>query len=331
MIENKIQKDYFNRKIRRYLDYPKFLSFILEKSIYFASPYQFEDTQEAIVPDFTKAASEFKEVMVKPEIENLAEISTNLLKQQVDINRNSMNKYYVYYLTNNLIMNLFLESLKPKYNHLTLGNISMDITLLVMNNEWDKIEQIFMDLYSQRINCSSLLKKYFKDTALISCWNFNNEESDLLWKTYGNKGIAIETSIEKLEQGLDIQKNLTCRIDKVQYASLEDISKQINVLSLSEMHKEPELQDTDKYAFLKRKCYASEEELRVLIRDTSRYSKEKSIKGEYIKIKSDFENFIDKIIISPYSQQNELDVVKLLLLKLGYGILADKVEKSKIN
>lgn len=336
MIENRLAENLKNKTIRRYMDYPKFLSFILERGLYFASPYEFEDKEEGFIPEYKKATAEIKEKGINPELAILSKeaiasvlkiIQDNMKYEQ----KKDFDRYYVYYFVHNLLTNMFSSLKDYKLNFNEINSQAMRISDCLLNGNISLAEKILLELLGRKIDCSILLKKYFKDTIIINCWNFNNVESDLLWKTYGNKGIAIETTVNKLESALMIENDIICIIDCVKYCNIQNYEIQANSITFEEMGKFPELQDTTKHAFFKRECYKSEEELRVVIRDYQRYNKNDCFGGRLIKIRNNLCDFIDKIIISPYASSMEIRVVKNLLEKIGENNLANKVCQSSIT
>jgi len=151
-------------------------------------------------------------------------------------------------------------------------------------------------------------KKWRKFVA-VSCWHNSDVESDAMWRiyTYNKQGVAIVTTVEKLTQSVD---NLAY-IKAVEYIDFIKDNPQILIPS-----------DVFEY---KRKAYIHENEIRAIITkyprmeikngmpETSKPLPGKEIPESGILIDLDLSVFIDKIIVTPYSESWFLDVIKGLV------------------
>lgn len=173
-------------------------------------------------------------------------------------------------------------------------------------------------------------------SVFINCWHINEDESMAMWKLYAgiDNGIAIQTTLEKLKKSFHehIQR---VEIRKVQYI---DYKKQnISIPWIS-------------WRFSKKgKSFSHENELRVIIEGIEYRCRavvsedgrwlgsdiipqdqqvpiEQNENGIWAKV--DLAYFIEKIYVSPLSQDWFLDLVKSITKR--YGLDPNIVEKSPL-
>lgn len=157
----------------------------------------------------------------------------------------------------------------------------------------------------------------FKKLILVNCWNMNNEESDLMWKSYVKDvpGIAIQSTFKKLAS--IFSDNPDVHLGIVRY--IDHYSDKIKT-------------DNFYHKFLhKRKYYSDERELRAITHyktDSNPISQEEmdSIRGRHIKI--DLKELIEKIYVSPTSPEWFLELTESVSKKFG---IDKPVEKSPIS
>lgn len=140
----------------------------------------------------------------------------------------------------------------------------------------------------------SIGKKQLTET-FINCWHENPYESEAMWKLYISsldQGIAIKTTYKKLYNSLD--RNPEIHIGRVNYIDYNNSFAGIN----------------DSFWF-KRKSFEHEKEVRAIIRDYS----VKSDTGKLIQVK--LEILIDKVYLSPTSQNWFKDLVADIMMKYG--------------
>lgn len=143
----------------------------------------------------------------------------------------------------------------------------------------------------------------------VSCWHINEYENEALWKIYTNQGqgIAIETSVEKLEQSLQFHRKIT--FDKVRY---EDFNT-----SIFEKNYE------NYWLYIKRKAFEYENEFRAVALLDENYFE----KGCYIN--SDLDILIEKIHIAPLMPKYLLDSIRYLC-QGELSFLQDRIVHSKL-
>ena len=194
----------------------------------------------------------------------------------------------------------------------------------------DQFEDIFegsypaknlMDFEGFGFNCEEW-KKY----VAISCWHQSEHESDAMWKFYGlNKNsVAITTTYEYLE---DLADKYGGYVKPVEY--IDFILKKANINI-----------PTDVFHY-KRLAFKHESEVRIIKPQyphcgfTDGYpnlavpteGKELHEFGLFFEV--ELEEFIHKIVISPYADQWFFDVVASLCGK--YNLDAKRVEKSELS
>lgn len=143
----------------------------------------------------------------------------------------------------------------------------------------------------------------------VNCWHINDSENEALWKIYTNQGqgIAIETTVEKLEQSLKYHKKII--IDKIRY---EDFDTAL-------------IEKGHKYysGFIKRKAFEYEKEYRAMVLlDEKDYGK-----GCFVEVELD--TLIERIHISPLMPKYFLDSVKFLC-KSELDFLNERIVQSSL-
>lgn len=152
---------------------------------------------------------------------------------------------------------------------------------------------------------SEITKKKFG----VSCWHLNDYENEALWKIYTNQnqGIAIETTIEKLEKSLTYHQDII--FDKVRY---EDYSTAL----IEKGHKHYS-------GFIKRKAFEYEKEFRAMVLlDEVNF-------GEGCFIPVDLDMLIEKIHVSPLVPKYFLESVRFLC-KNDLSFLQDRIVQSSL-
>jgi hypothetical protein len=153
----------------------------------------------------------------------------------------------------------------------------------------------------------------------IACWNKDEGESAALWKIYSDfqKGIMIKSSISRIEKAFE--------------GSTENIS--MSEIRYKDYSKEALPWGNSIYPFLfKQKAYHYESEVRLIHEVESEigwihdWSKEEVEEGVYIK--TNLEELIDSIIISPNSPKWFFELVETITKKFELNVT---VEKSKLS
>ncbi len=154
--------------------------------------------------------------------------------------------------------------------------------------------------------------KTHREKVAISSWHINEYESFAMWQifTQNSEGLAIQSTIGRLQKALEPEKNLKQYIGQVNYI---DYKKEY--IPFDDMF----------FPFLfKRKSFQYEREVRI-ISDTS---DTKISINDGIKINVDINQLIDKIYIHPKSENWYKNLVIQLVSKLGFDI---EIEKSDLE
>lgn len=175
-------------------------------------------------------------------------------------------------------------------------------------------EPTFEEIKKLAINNPEFLNYYkiHREKVAISSWHINEYESFAMWQifTQNSEGLAIQSTIGRLQKALEPEKNLKQYIGQVNYI---DYKKEY--IPFDDLF----------FPFLfKRKSFQYEREVRI-ISDTS----DTSITiNDGIKINVDISQLIDKIYIHPKSENWYKNLVIELVSKLGFGI---EIEKSDLE
>lgn len=175
-------------------------------------------------------------------------------------------------------------------------------------------EPTFEEIKKLAINNPEFLNYYktHREKVAISSWHINEYESFAMWQifTQNSEGLAIQSTIGRLQKALEPEKNLKQYIGQVNYI---DYKKEY--IPFDDLF----------FPFLfKRKSFQYEREVRI-ISDTS---DTKININDGIKINVDINQLIDKIYIHPKSENWYKNLVIELVSKLGFDI---EIEKSDLE
>ncbi|WP_310595584.1 hypothetical protein [Flavobacterium sp.] len=175
-------------------------------------------------------------------------------------------------------------------------------------------EPTYEEIKKLAINNPDFLDYYktHREKVAISSWHINEYESFAMWQifTQNSEGLAIQSTIGRLQKALEPEKNLKQYIGQVNYI---DYKKEY--IPFDDMF----------FPFLfKRKSFQYEREVRI-ISDTS---ETKIHINDGIKINVDISQLIDKIYIHPKSENWYKNLVIELVSKLGFDI---EIEKSDLE
>ena len=175
-------------------------------------------------------------------------------------------------------------------------------------------EPTYEEIKKLAINNPEFLNYYktHREKVAISSWHINEYESFAMWQifTQNSEGLAIQSTIGRLQKALEPEKNLKQYIGQVNYI---DYKKEY--IPFDDMF----------FPFLfKRKSFQYEREVRI-ISDTS---DTKISINDGIKINVDISQLIDKIYIHPKSENWYKNLVIQLVSKLGFDI---EIEKSDLE
>ena len=175
-------------------------------------------------------------------------------------------------------------------------------------------EPTYEEIKKLAINNPEFLDYYkiHREKVAISSWHINEYESFAMWQifTQNSEGLAIQSTIGRLQKALEPEKNFKQYIGEVNYI---DYKKEY--IPFDDMF----------FPFLfKRKSFQYEREVRI-ISDTS---DTKITINDGIKINVDISQLIDKIYIHPKSENWYKNLVIQLVSQLGFDI---EIEKSDLE
>ncbi|HEX9980710.1 MAG TPA: hypothetical protein VGB50_09125 [Flavobacterium sp.] len=154
--------------------------------------------------------------------------------------------------------------------------------------------------------------KTHRERVVVSSWHINEYESYAMWQifTKTNEGLAIQSTVGRLQQALEPEHVFDQHIGQVNYI---DYKKEYIPF------------DDAFFPFLfKRKSFQYEREIRII----SDLSAHKISINDGIKINVDVAQLIDKIYIHPKSENWYKRMVSELLPRLGFDF---KLEKSDLE
>jgi hypothetical protein len=133
----------------------------------------------------------------------------------------------------------------------------------------------------------------------MSCWYGFQHESNAMWNSYGNQGLAVRTTIEKLRHSLGDR----AQIGMVKYIDYDTPG--------------PYNSMTDVYLFRKRMAFESEREVRAMA--INPLTREGWIeRPNVVPIAVDLNSLIDRVVISPDAPDWYLPLVRKLVSQLGF-------------
>jgi hypothetical protein len=157
--------------------------------------------------------------------------------------------------------------------------------------------------------------KYYKthrEKVVVSSWHINEYESFAMWQifTQNSEGLAIQSTIGRLQEALEVETNFKQFIGEVNYI---DYKKEY--IPFDDMF----------FPFLfKRKSFQYEREVRIL----SDLSEQEIKINDGLKIDVDITQLIEKIYIHPKSENWYKKLVIELVDKLGFDF---EIEKSDLE
>ena len=150
--------------------------------------------------------------------------------------------------------------------------------------------------------------KSHREKVAVSSWHINEYESFAMWQifTQNSEGLAIQSTIGRLQKALDPEQNINQYIGEVNYI---DYKKEYIPF------------DDDFFPFLfKRKSFQYEREVRII----SNLSSHNLTINEGVKIDVDINKLIEKIYIHPKSENWYKNLVIQLVGQLGFDFTIDK-------
>ena len=154
--------------------------------------------------------------------------------------------------------------------------------------------------------------KHHRKNVIISSWHINEYESFAMWQifTKNNEGLAIQSTIGKLQDALGPENRYEQHIGAVKYI---DYKKEYVPL------------ENNFFPFLfKRKSFQYEREVRII----ADLSSQNMHINEGVKTNVDINKMIDKIYIHPKSENWYKNLVIQLMQQLGFDF---EIEKSDLE
>lgn len=171
-------------------------------------------------------------------------------------------------------------------------------------------EPTFEELKKISADNPDFLKEYktHREKVVVSSWHINEYESYAMWQifTKNNEGLAIQSTVSRLQEALQPEQTFKQFIGAVQYI---DYKKEYIPF------------DDDFFPFLfKRKSFQYEREVRVLT-DVTPHD---MYINDGLKIDVDINRLIEKIYIHPKSENWYKNLVIQLMKQLGFDFTIEK-------
>jgi hypothetical protein len=193
-----------------------------------------------------------------------------------------------------------------------------------MNDQWEGVltektkNKLFKQEYLKYNNTQAArgsVEQYekHKDSFYINCWHMNDHESYLMWRTYGERGCAIQTNYERL------------------VASFESEPPEINGCVISYIDYERDHLPIGNVFYpvsYKDLAYQDEKEFRLLFWKLNLPNQSYQVDNNGVKVKIDMNMLIDNIYINPTKQIN---IEKLMVILEKKKINCEKLKFSRIR
>ncbi|WP_298393920.1 hypothetical protein [Flavobacterium sp.] len=175
-------------------------------------------------------------------------------------------------------------------------------------------EPTFEEIKKLAANNPEFLSYYksHREKVVISSWHINEYESFAMWQifTQNSEGLAIQSTIGRLQKALEVEKDFNQYIGEVNYI---DYKKEY--IPFDDMF----------FPFLfKRKSFQYEREVRII----ADLSQQELKINDGLKIEVDIDQLIEKIYIHPKSENWYKKLVIELVEKLGFDF---EIEKSDLE
>jgi len=163
--------------------------------------------------------------------------------------------------------------------------------------------------------------KHIIERIGVSCWHKGSVESESMWKIYSDagKGIAIKSTVKRLKDSLGVQDlDTKIRINKVRYLDFfdKDLDPQECII------------DGKIIAFIKRKSYATENEVRAYTFPDLGHQPNDDTEPEGISVLVDVNTLVENIYISPFAGPPFPSSIVSVCKKFGFD--SDKVIPSSL-
>lgn len=140
---------------------------------------------------------------------------------------------------------------------------------------------------------------------VVNCWHANDQESEAMWKLYGDshRGIAIQTTVRKLQAAIQTDEQI--KIAEVMYSNYDEPSKE----ALRHLLK------SGLGPVMKRQSYSHEAEVRAFFLPATHKVGPEATAPESKVVKVDGLDFIERVFISPYAGEPYVSAVKAVTAK----------------
>jgi hypothetical protein len=175
-----------------------------------------------------------------------------------------------------------------------------------------------LDLGNYRSESNFLVNAYARHMShrrVAWCWFKSNLESSAMWSIYGNRGIAIQTSLEQLDKSFPKDKGRV--IEEMIYVDRRPCSRD-SMKSIAAKNPKALLRPY----FLKAVEYKHESEVRLVAHCPEGHD------GILVKIKA--RNLINEVLISPLLPVSESETLKKFLID-KYPYLEGMIKQSDLN
>lgn len=183
----------------------------------------------------------------------------------------------------------------------------------------DELEGKIPECIVDGFECKNFHNKFdiYRKRTFINCWSRFDNESYAMWHIYSKKyGIAIETTVNKLQKSLE---HAGAVVRKVKYV---DCSNKNAMIKISHLNCDDEKFKICNFFMLKPKFYEFEREIRAIItQDEEEPFKEVEIDISYL---------IDEIIISPFANKWFNKLIRDIVHK-QYGLSSIKIQGSDVE
>jgi hypothetical protein len=166
---------------------------------------------------------------------------------------------------------------------------------------------------SQDLNNFKLFAERIFHSRVVSCWYQGNDESEAMWKIYGDTGkaIAIRTTVGKLAKALGDEFN--GKIARVLYINYTRVTQE-DYRAVMGAHAQNILLDP----IYKRHSYAHEREVRAYKQiEGARINEPDTYSSHFAPL--DYSSMIDEIVVSPFCGESYVKATKVIAEVFGVG------------
>lgn len=174
---------------------------------------------------------------------------------------------------------------------------------------------------SQDLNNFKVFAERIFHSRVVSCWYQGDEESEAMWKIYGDTGkaIAIRTTVGKLAKALGDE--FYGKIARVLYVNYTRVTQE-DYGAIMGAHAQNVLLDP----IFKRHSYAHEREVRAYTQiKGAKINEPDTYRSHLAPI--DYHSMIDEIVVSPFCGEWYVKAVKVVADLFGVG---DRIRQSTL-